>query len=66
MEMQDLVSPPDRGNDPDSQAALAEAWGPGAKRLVFMHNEKGTEELDGSTNQQVHVLGICIGSIPGW
>ena len=30
MEMQDLVSPPDRGNDPDSQAALAEAWGPGA------------------------------------
>ena len=26
MEMQELVSPPDRGNDPDSQAALAEAW----------------------------------------
>ena len=25
MEMQELVSPPDRGNDPDSQAALAEA-----------------------------------------
>jgi len=27
MEMQELVSPPDRGNDPDSQAALAEVWG---------------------------------------
>lgn len=34
MEMQELVSPPDRGNDPDSQAALAEVWGQGVEVYV--------------------------------
>ena len=40
MEMQDLVSPPDRGNDPDSQAALAEAWGPGALGLTGLYAQR--------------------------